>query len=335
MEQVRTDSGWVAPVLVTLIGAFMATLDSSIVNVAIPNIMNVFNASTRTVQWISTSYLLTLGVVVPLSGWLGDTLGYKRLYILSLAVFLAGSLFCALSWDLNSLIIARVIQAIGGGMIVPTMTAMIFQIVPRDKIGGGMGVFGIAILVAPAIGPTLGGYLVEFVNWRWIFTINLPIGVIGIILSWIVLPEFQSQETGPFDVAGALTSIVALFCLLLALSKGSDWGWGAEPTVLLFLTSFVAFVLFVYIELTADAPLLELRVFKYATFTMANLTIIATQIGLYAGVFFLPLFLQNVRGLGAMETGLLLMPGALVSGVMMPLSRAASATRSLNVEPGG
>jgi EmrB/QacA subfamily drug resistance transporter len=313
-------SGWVAPVLVTLIGAFMATLDSSIINVAIPAIMNVFNASPSTVQWISTSYLLTLGVVVPLSGWLGDKLGYKRLYMLSLAVFVAGSLFCALSWDLNSLIAARVMQAIGGGMIVPTMTAMIFRIVPQEKIGGGMGVFGIAILVAPAIGPTLGGYLVEFVNWRWIFTINLPIGVIGIILSWIVLPEFQPQEAGRLDVGGAATSITALFCLLLALSKGPDWGWGAEPTILLFFSSFVAFVLFVYIELTTDDPLLELRVFRYTTFTMANLTIVATQIGLYAGLFFLPLFLQNVRGLGALETGLLLMPGALVSGLMMPIA---------------
>jgi EmrB/QacA subfamily drug resistance transporter len=309
-----------APVLVTLIGAFMATLDSSIVNVAIPAIMNVFNASTGTVQWVSTSYLLTLGVVVPLSGWLGDKLGYKRLYILSLAVFIAGSLFCTLSWDLNSLIVARVVQAVGGGMIVPTMTAMIFRIVPQEKIGGGMGVFGIAILVAPAIGPTLGGYLVEFVNWRWIFTINLPIGVIGILLSWFILPEFQSKDPGKLDFGGAITSIVALFCLLLALSKGADWGWSAEATLLLFFTSLMALVLFVYLELTTENPLLELRVFKYATFTLANLTIIATQVGLYAGLFFLPLFLQNVRGLGAMETGLLLMPGALVSGLMMPVA---------------
>jgi EmrB/QacA subfamily drug resistance transporter len=309
-----------APVLVALIGAFMAILDSSIVNVAIPSIMTVFNASTSSVQWVSTVYLLALGVVVPLSGWLGDRLGYKRLYVISMAVFVGGSLLCTLAWDLNSLIVARVVQAAGGGMIMPTTMAMIYRMVPRERIGGGMGIFGIALLVAPAIGPTLGGYLVEYVNWRWIFTINLPIGVIGILLSLAVLPEFQSKHPGKLDFGGALTSAAGLFCLLLALSKGSDWGWGAEPTVLLFCASFFAFLLFVYLELTSANPLLDLRVFKYTTFTMANLTIVATTVGMFAGLFYLPLFLQNIRGIGAMQTGLLLMPGALLSGVMMPIT---------------
>ena len=136
-------------------------LDSSIVNVAIPTIMNVFNANTNTVQWVSTIYLLALGVVVPLSGWLGDRFGFKNLYIASLIVFVMGSLICGLAWDINSLIVARVIQAVGGGMIMPTIMAMIYRMVPRDKIGGAMGIFGIALLVAPALGPTLGGYLVD------------------------------------------------------------------------------------------------------------------------------------------------------------------------------
>lgn len=310
---------WMAPVLVALIGAFMSILDSSIVNVAIPTIMNVFNAGTESVQWVSTVYLLAMGVVVPLSGWLGDRIGYKRLYILSMAVFVAGSLLCTLAWDINSLIIARVIQAMGGGMIMPTTMAMIFRMVPRDKIGRGMGIFGIALLVAPAIGPTLGGYLVEYIEWRWIFTINLPIGVIGILLSLFVLPEFQSKHPGTLDVAGAVTSAIALFCLLLALSKGSQWGWSAEPTLLLFVVSAFAFILFVYMELTSENPLLDLRVFTYVTFTMANLMVVVTTVGMYAGLFYLPLFLQNLRGIGAMETGLLMMPGALVSAVMMPV----------------
>jgi EmrB/QacA subfamily drug resistance transporter len=309
---------WLAPVLVALIGAFMAILDSSIVNVAIPTMMNVFNASPDSIQWVSTIYLLALGVVTPLSGWLGDRLGFKRLYILSMGAFVAGSLLCTLAWDLNSLIVARVIQAIGGGMIMPTTMAMIYRMVPREKIGAGMGIFGIALLVAPAIGPTLGGYLVEYVEWRWIFTINLPIGVIGMFLAFFMLPEFQSKHPGNLDFAGTLTSASALFCLLLALSKGSQWGWGDEKTVMLFAVSFFSFVLFIYLELTAESPLLDLRVFKYPSFTLANLTIVITTIGLFSGLFFIPLFLQNIRGIGAMETGLLMLPGALVSGLMMP-----------------
>ncbi len=310
---------WLGPVLVALIGAFMAILDGSIVNVAIPTMMNVFNTGPDSIQWVSTIYLLALGVVTPLSGWLGDRLGFKRLYILSMGAFVAGSLLCTFAWSLNSLIVARVIQAIGGGMIMPTTMAMIYRMVPRDKIGAGMGIFGIALLVAPAIGPTLGGYLVEYVDWRWIFTINLPIGVIGMFLAYFLLPEFQSKHPGKLDYAGALTSASALFCLLLALSKGSSWGWGDEKTVMLFVASFFSFVLFIYLELTSENPLLDLRAFKYASFTLANLTIVVTTIGLFSGLFFLPLFLQNIRGIGAMETGLLMLPGALVSGLMMPL----------------
>ncbi len=310
---------WLAPVLVALIGAFMSILDTSIVNVATPTMMNVFNADPSSIQWVSTIYMLALGVVIPLSGWLGDLMGFKRLYILSMATFVAGSLLCALAWDLNSLIGARVIQAVGGGMIMPTTMAMIYRMVPRDKIGSGMGIFGIALLVAPAIGPTLGGYLVEFVDWRWIFTINLPIGVIGMLLALFILPEFQSKHPGKLDIGGAVTSAAALFCLLLALTKGSDWGWTDERTLLLFCVSLFSFVLFIYLELTSDNPLLDLRVFKYPGFLLANLTIIVTMIGMFSGLFFLPLFLQSIRGIGAMETGLLMMPGALVSGLMMPI----------------
>ncbi|MGO9308357.1 MAG: DHA2 family efflux MFS transporter permease subunit [Spirochaetia bacterium] len=319
MQDGQPVSHWLAPVLVALIGAFMSILDTSIINVAIPTMMNVFNVGTSEVQWVSTIYMLALGVVVPFSGWLGDRLGFKRLYVLSMGAFVVGSMLCSLAWDFNSLVFARVIQAVGGGMIMPTTMAMIFRMVPRTQFGSAMGVFGIALLVAPAIGPTLGGYLVEYVDWRWIFTINLPVGVIGILLSLFVLPEFQSKHPGRLDVAGGVTSAGGLFCLLLALTKGADWGWGAEQTVLLLVVSFFCFVLFIYLELTSENPLLELRVFKYRSFTMANLMVIVTNIVMFSGLFFLPLFLQSFRGLGAMETGFLMMPGALVSGLVMPI----------------
>jgi EmrB/QacA subfamily drug resistance transporter len=311
---------WLVPVLIGLIGAFMSILDSSIVNVAIPTIISVFNVSTSDAQWVSTMYLLALGVIVPSSGWLADKLGLKNLYIASMAVFVFGSILCALSWSLNSLIVFRVVQAIGGGMIMPTTMSMVYRQVPKDKIGGAMGIFGIALLVAPALGPTLGGYLVEYVDWRWIFTINLPIGAIGILLSIFFLPEFSKAEAGDFDVGGGISSAVCLFCLLLALSKGRDWGWTSETTILLFYTSAVSLGLFIYLELTSKNPLLDIRLFKYTSFTMANLTIAVTVIGMYAGLFYIPLFLQSIRGLGAMQTGLLMMPGALVSGLMMPIS---------------
>lgn len=315
----RPMSHWMAPVLVALIGAFMSILDASIVNVAIPTIMAVFNVGTSDVQWVSTIYMLALGVVIPFSGWLGDRLGFKRLYVLSMGAFVVGSMLCSISWDLNSLVIARVIQAMGGGMIMPTTMAMIFRMVPRTQVGSAMGILGIALMVAPALGPTLGGYLVDYVDWRWIFTINLPVGAIGILLALFILPEFQSKHPGRLDVAGGVTAAGGLFCLLLALSKGSDWGWAAEPTVLLFVVSLSFFMLFIYLELTTEKPLLDLRVFKYRSFTMANLVVFVTGIVMFSGFFFLPLFLQTFRGLGALETGLLMMPGALSSAVVMPI----------------
>ncbi|WP_081364135.1 DHA2 family efflux MFS transporter permease subunit [Neomoorella thermoacetica] len=316
----EVQGSWIIPVLVALIGAFMSILDSSIVNVAIPTIMHVFNTDTSTVEWVVTIYMLALGVIVPLSGWLGDKLGFKKLYVIALVIFTFGSLLCTLSWNVDSLIAARVVQALGGGLIMPTTMAMIYRMVPRERIGSAMGVLGIALFVAPAIGPTLGGYLVEYVDWRWIFTINLPIGVLGVLLSLVLLPDFPAAEAGRLDIGGAVTAAVGLFTLLLAMSKGADWGWTSEATVFLFYTSAVSLGLFIYLELTCANPLLELRVFRYPAFTLANLMVVVTTIGLFGGIFYVPLFLQTVRGLGAMETGLLSMPGALASALMMPVT---------------
>jgi EmrB/QacA subfamily drug resistance transporter len=309
-----------APVLIALIGAFMSILDSSIVNVAIPTMMHVFNTDTSTIEWVVTVYMLALGVVVPFSGWLGERYGYKQLYMASMFLFTIGSLLCAISWSINMLIVARVIQALGGGMIMPTTMTMIKRIVPKDKFGSAMGIIGIALFMGPAIGPTVGGYLVEYIDWRWIFTINLPIGVIGILLSYFLLPEIAISKVGKLDITGGLVSAIMLFSLLLALSEGSDWGWTSEPIILLFYTSAVSLGLFIYMELTAKNPLLNIRVFRFTTFAMANIMSIITNIALFAGVFFIPLFLQNIRGLGALETGLIMLPGALVSGLMMPIT---------------
>lgn len=319
-QKPQNTSGWLAPLLVVTIGAFMTLLDSSIVAVAISTIMSAFNTDASTVQWVSTAYLLALGIATPLAGWLGDRLGIKNLYLAALVTFVAGSLLCSLSWNISVLIIARVIQAIGGGMITPTTLAMVYRLVPREKIGAAMGIFGMAGFIAPALGPTVGGYLVEYANWQWIFTINLPIGIAGFALAYFIVPEFRAKDPGKLDLAGAACSTVMLFCLLLALSKGGDWGWLDERTVLLLGVSFFAFVLFVVIELSTEKPLLDLRVFKFRSFTMGNFVIIVSMVGLYVGTFYFPLFLQKGKGLGAMDAGLLMTPAALVSAVLMPIT---------------
>jgi len=219
----------------------------------------------------------------------------------------------------DSLIFARIIQALGGGMLMPAMMTMVKKIVPEGSFGTAMGIVGVALLIAPALGPTIGGYLVEYIGWRWVFTINIPIGIIGIVLSFFFLPEFEKAETDKLDVGGAITSAVMLFSLLLALSEAGTWGWTSEPVVLLLYLSLTSFFLFLYIELTSKNPLLNLRMFKSRNFAMANITSMITTVGLFSGIFYIPLFLQNIKGLGALDTGLLMLPGALVSGFLMPV----------------
>jgi len=311
---------WLLPVLVTLIGVFMSILDSSIVNVAISTIMNVFNTDTSGVEWVSTAYMLAMGMVVPMSGWIGDRIGLKNLYLWSLIAFTAGSMLCAAAWNIESLIGARIIQAFGGGMLMPTVMAMIYRLVPRNKMGAGMGIFGMALLVAPAIGPTLGGWLVEYIDWRWIFTINLPVGIVGWLLGVFFIPQFQSGKAGKFDIPGAVTAALGFGGLLYVLSKGTDWGWTSEATIVTLAASVGFLIIFILIELWSPSPLLDLKVFLFPSFTYANIAVIITTIGMFAGLFYIPLFLQSIRGLGAMQTGLLMLPGALASGMMMPLS---------------
>lgn len=316
----KTGNSWLVPIMVILIGGFMAILDSSIVNVAVPALMTDFGVSQSDIQWIVTIYMLTLGVIVPTSGWLGDYFGYKKLYILSLMVFTFGSALCAVAWSVGSLSVFRIIQALGGGMIMPTTMAMVYRIVPREKIGTAMGIFGLTMLIAPAIGPTLGGYLVEYVSWHWIFSINIPIGIIGILLAGISIPEFKKIEAGKFDYIGSITVSIALFCLLFALSEGDSWGWSSYITVMCFYISSVFLFIFIYWELNTEEPLLDLRLFKLGIFTIGNIMIVILNIALFAGVYFLPLFLQVIRGLGAFETGLLMLPPAIVTALVMPIS---------------
>ncbi|MDT7590914.1 MAG: hypothetical protein QOH45_445, partial [Pseudonocardiales bacterium] len=171
-----TQTNWIVPLSVLIVGSFMSVLDTSIVNVAIPRMQVDLNASTDDIEWVVTGYTLALGVIVPLTGWLGLRIGQTRLYILAMIGFALASALCGLAWDLDTMIIFRVIQAIPGGVLPVVTLIILYQIVPREKIGTAMGIYGLGIVVAPAVGPTLGGFLVEYVDWRLIFFINVPIG---------------------------------------------------------------------------------------------------------------------------------------------------------------
>ena len=311
---------WVVPLAVLIVGMFMSVLDTSIVNVAISAIQTDFGGSTADVAWISTAYSLVLGVVVPASAWLGDRVGLSRIYMVSLAAFALGSALCGLAWNLDSLIAFRVVQAIPGGLLPAVCLTMVYRLVPPAKIGAAMGMYGLGIIVAPAIGPALGGYLVEYVSWRLVFYINIPVGVLGVVAAVIWLPKFAQAQTRRFDIAGFLAIAVALTSLLLAFSEGPSWGWTGYRVLGLIALGLLSAAAFVVIELEVEYPLLNLRVFQNRLYTTSLLAMSVMMTGLFATLFYIPLFLQEGLGYPALTAGLLVLPQALVMAVLMPVA---------------
>jgi EmrB/QacA subfamily drug resistance transporter len=299
---------------------FMSILDTSIVNVAIPTIQKEFGTTTENIQWIANAYTLCLGIVVPASAWLGDRVGLKQLYLISLVSFSAASALCGLAWDLESMVAFRILQAIPGGIIPVTCLTTLYRIVPRERIGTAMGLYGLGIVVAPAVGPTLGGYLVEYVDWRLIFYINVPIGLLGTVFAVVALPSFPRVAARRFDLPGFVTIASGLFALLLAVTKGEDWGWTGYRVLMLVSYGVISLSLFVVIELEREAPLLDVRIFRYWPFVNSLLLITVNAVALFSALFYVPLFLQEGREMQAFATGLLLAPPALVMLVMMPVA---------------
>lgn len=311
---------WGLPLAVLVIGMFMSVLDTSIINVAIPAMQNDFAVSTDQIQWISTSYTLALGVVVPASAWLGERLGLKRLYLITLVSFSAFSALCGMAGGLNSMIVFRILQAVPGGIIPVTCLTMVYRMVPKDKIGAAMGVYGVGIVVAPAVGPTLGGYLVDTFNWRLIFFVNVPVGLLGAAAALAVLPTVPGSPGRRFDLPGFVCIAAGAFALLLAVSEGSTWGWTSYPILMLTAIGIDLVALFVVIELHVEQPLLDVRILRYWPFVNSLLLIAALSIGLFAMLFFLPVFLQEGQNITAFNTGLYLLPESLIMAVMMPIA---------------
>ncbi|MDK2800835.1 MAG: hypothetical protein PWQ70_2454 [Clostridiales bacterium] len=311
---------WLALVVV-IIGTFMAILDSSIVNIAIPKMMAVFGVSLDKAKWIITAYTLSLGAIIPLTGYLGEVFGTKKVYMFALSMFTLGSLLCGFAWSSTAMIMFRVIQALGGGMIMPVGMSIIYEIIPLEERGLALGFWGIASMAAPAIGPTLGGYIIQNMDWRLIFNINIPIGIIGVILASILLKDTRTKKTVKnFDYIGFLASTIGIVSILYVLGEGSSIDWSNIKNPMLLTLGCLSLVLFVANELTHENPLLELRVFKIFSFSLSQVIICILTFALIGGTYVLPLFLQNLRGYTAMQTGIILFPSAIAVGFMMPIS---------------
>lgn len=300
----------------------MAILDGSIVNVALPKIMAVMGSTPDQIQWVLTSYMLTLGVIMPITGFLGDRFGTKKMYLLALGLFTFGSALCGMAWNTASLVAARVLQGLGGGILTPLGMAIIFKAFDRSQIGTALGIWGIASMAAPAIGPTLGGYIVEYSNWRLIFLINLPIGILNLFLGALLLQESPLVKGHRFDYVGLITAMGGFSLLLYAISNGTEKGWTSPLIVSLLLLAFILLVVLVINELFHPEPVLDFRLFKNFTFSLSVLIGSIAAMGMFGALFLLPLFLQTLSGLSALQVGILLFPAAIASGLAMPISGA-------------
>jgi EmrB/QacA subfamily drug resistance transporter len=311
---------WGLPLGVVVVGMFMSVLDTSIVNVAIPNMQKEFGTSLEDIEWVTTAYTLALGVIVPTSSWLGERLGMRRLYLLSLLGFSVFSAACGMAGDLNSMIIFRVLQALPAGVIPVTCMTILLRIVPPAKLGRAMGMYGLGIVVAPGAGPTLGGYIVEYVDWRVIFYINVPVGVLGCLAAMAVLPKFPATAGKRFDLLGFVCVASGLFCLLLAVSEGSDWGWTGYRVLMLAAAGVNLLILFAIVELKVEQPLLDVRALTQLPFLNSMMLVSVLFVGLFAGFFYIPVFLQQGQGITAMNTGLTILPQAAALVIMTPIA---------------
>ena len=303
-----------------LFGMFIAILNQTLLNVALPKINTEFNISASTGQWLMTGFMLVNGILIPISAFLFNKYSYRKLFIIGLTLFTLGSLVCAISFNFPIMMSGRVLQAIGAGILMPLGSNVIVTIFPPEKRGVAMGTMGIAMILAPAIGPTLSGYIVQNYDWNVMFYGMFFIGIIAIVISLFWFKLYQSTTNPKADIPGIIYSTIGFGSLLYGFSEAGNKGWGSTEIVTMFIVGTVFIIFFILRELRMKAPMLSLEVLKYPTYTLTTVINMIVMMSLYGGMILLPLYLQNLRGFSALDSGLLLLPGALVMGALGPVA---------------
>lgn len=306
---------------VVVLGIIMSILDTTIVNVALDTLSRDFNTSLANIQWVATGYLLAIATVIPISGWAAARFGTKRLFMTSVFLFVVGSALCGAAWSSDSLIFFRVLQGIGGGLIMPAGMTILTQAAGPQRVGRMMGVIGVPMLLAPIIGPILGGYLVEEVSWQWIFYVNVPIGAIALALAYRFLDADRPQPAERLDAVGLalLSPGLALFVYGLA-ETGTTGTFGSSKVLVPMLIGAALIIWFITHAAGSRFPLIDVRLFKQKTMAFASLTTFLLAVAFFGAMILMPLYFQIVRGLTAFEAGLLIAPQGLGAAIMMPIS---------------
>ncbi len=309
-----------------IIGTFLGRLDQTIVNLALPKIINEYGITITSGGWIATAYILANAIFVPIWGKLGDTIGRKKVYIIGFGIFIVGSVLAGFAWNLSSMIVFRVIQAIAGSADYPTAMAILAVTFKEGKERAqALGIWSSSFAAASVFGPLLGGPLIDGFGWRSVFLINLPIGIIGILMALRFINESKSEKkTTYFDWWGATTLGITLSSLVLVLDKGPDWGWGSLTSVIAYIITVVFAYIFIKIENKVPEPIVDLKFFKIPAFVNTLMNNFVVFMGMMGGIFLIPVFAQTFLGYDAKQTGYLFMPMAAALMIAAPLGGALS-----------
>ncbi|MEK5237096.1 DHA2 family efflux MFS transporter permease subunit [Paenibacillus sp. FSL L8-0470] len=309
------------PILVSLLLAgFIGMFSETALNVALTDLMQVLNITPTTAQWLTTAYLLTLGILVPISGLLLQWFTTRQLFIAAVSFSILGTFLAAISPSFEFLLTARVVQAMGTALLLPLMFNTILLIIPAEKRGGAMGLIGLVIMVAPAIGPTIAGLLIESLSWHWIFWLSLPFLVAALIFGILFMQNVSEVTKPKIDALSILLSSLGFGGIVYGFSSaGEEAGWGSPKVIIAIAIGVVALVLFAVRQLTMKQPMINLRAFKYPMFTVGVLMVFICMMVILSSMLILPMYLQQGQGYTAFKAGLLLLPGGIINGLMSPI----------------
>jgi DHA2 family multidrug resistance protein len=311
---------WIITITVIL-ASMIELIDTSIVNVALPQMMGNLGATLDEIAWVVTGYVVANVIVIPMTGWFATMLGRRNYFVGSLILFTTASFFCGHAVGLWELVIFRFIQGAGGGAMLSTSQAILVETYPPEELGLANALFGLGVVMGPTIGPTLGGWITDSYSWRWVFYVNLPIGVVAVLMSLAYLPDPKEvRKIASIDWAGIILLILGIGSLQIVLERGEREDWfDARYITVLTGVAVLSILAFIWRELTAEHPVVDLRVLRERSLAVGTVFTFILGFGLYASVFIFPVFAQNLLGFTALDTGLILLPGSLATAVTMPI----------------
>jgi DHA2 family multidrug resistance protein len=304
----------------SMLGTLMEVVDTSVANVSLPHMQGTFSAGVDEITWVITSYLVANAIILPITGWLANYFGRKRVYLSCLAIFTLASLGSGAAFSLPFLIVMRVIQGLAGGAMVPMSQAILLNAFPKEEHGKAMAMFGVGVVFGPIIGPTLGGWITDNWGWRWVFYINVPVGILGMMLGllYILDPPYLKRPEGRVDLWSFVFICMGLGSLEVFLNRGQRFDWFSSNFIKFFaLAAVTGIALFIWRSFTADRPLVNLRLFKHSTFASGTMCMFLLGFGLFGSFTMLPLFVQQLLGYTATWAGLVISPGGVASLLAM------------------